>query len=233
ATGGLGRLAEQRATWLLVYDNVSSPEEIADLLPSAGARVRITSRFSDWSGWAEEVALDVLPLEEAVALLQSRTGRSDAAGAKTLAEALDRLPLALDHAAAYCKRTQMRLADYSVQVDKLIDEAPRGLAYPRSVGATFDLAIAQTLRSNRSWTRWWRPLVAAPRLRGIRGGRRMARSGAAEALMAFLALCAPERIPMILVAGAIDKEDERRKALAALADVSLLKHDPFEDALLR
>jgi hypothetical protein len=45
----LRRLNEQRATWLLIYDNVSSPEEISDLLPSAGARVLITSRFSDWS----------------------------------------------------------------------------------------------------------------------------------------------------------------------------------------
>jgi len=33
--------------------------------------------------------------------LQSRTGRSDAAGAEALAEALGRLPLALDHAAAF------------------------------------------------------------------------------------------------------------------------------------
>ncbi len=109
AKAALRRLAEQRATWLLVYDNVPAPDDIADLLPSAGARVLITSRFSDWSELADEVALDVLPLEEAVALLQSRTGRSDAAGAKTLAEALGRLPLALDHAAAYCKRTQMQL----------------------------------------------------------------------------------------------------------------------------
>ena len=33
----------------------------------AGARVLITSRFSDWSELAGEVALDVLPLEEAYA----------------------------------------------------------------------------------------------------------------------------------------------------------------------
>jgi hypothetical protein len=85
---------------LLVYDNVIAPDQIADLLPSAGARVLITSRFSDWGELAEEVPLDVLPLEEAVALLRSRTGRGYA-GAQTLAEALDRLPLALDHAAAY------------------------------------------------------------------------------------------------------------------------------------
>src|SRR6516225_7004390 len=105
AKAALRRLAEQRATWLLVYDNVPAPDHIADLLPSAGARVLITSRFSDWSELADEVSLDVLPLEEAVALLESRAGREDAVGARTLAEALGNLPLALDHAAAYCKRT--------------------------------------------------------------------------------------------------------------------------------
>src|SRR4029077_7692223 len=88
AKAALRRLAEQRATWLIFYDNVTAPENVAELLPSAGARVLITSRFSDWSELAKEVALDVLPLEEAVGLLQSRTGSRDAAGAKLLAEAL-------------------------------------------------------------------------------------------------------------------------------------------------
>ena len=201
AKAALRRLAEQRATWLLVYDNVTAPDDIADLLPSAGARVLITSRFSDWSEVADEVALDVLPLEEAVALLQSRTGRSDAAGAKTLAEALGRLPLALDHAAAYCKRTQMRFADYAEKASSLIDAAPRGAGYPRSVAATFDLAITEAV----------------------------AQCQAAEALMAYFAQCAPERIPMTLVEGAVEDEAERLQALAALAEVSLVKHDPFED----
>ena len=113
ANAALRRLAEQRATWLLVYDNVTAPDAIADFLPSAGARVLITSRFSDWSELANEVELDVLPLKEAVAFLQSRTGRSDAAGAKILTDALGRLPLALDHAAAYCKRAQMQFGDFA------------------------------------------------------------------------------------------------------------------------
>src|SRR4029434_905244 len=95
AKAALRRLSEQRATWLLVYDNVPAPDHIADLLPSAGARVLITSRFSDWGEVSDEIALDVLPLEGAVGLLESRTGRSDLAGAETLAEALGRLPLAL------------------------------------------------------------------------------------------------------------------------------------------
>src|SRR4029077_14729206 len=136
AKAALRRLAEQRATWLLLYDNVTAPDHIADLLPSAGARVLITSRFSDWGEVADEVALDVLPLEEAVALLQGRTDRSDAAGARMLAEALGCLPLALDHAAAYCRRSQMRFADYAKKASSIISTVPRGAGYPRSVAAT-------------------------------------------------------------------------------------------------
>src|SRR6266542_3016516 len=200
AKAALRRLAEQRATWLLVYDNVPAPDAIADLLPSAGARVLITSRFSDWSELADEVALDVLAIEEAVALLRSRTGRGYA-GAQTVAEVLGCLPLALDHAAAYCKRTQMRFADYARKAWSLIDAAPRGAGYPRSVGATFDLAITEAVEQCR----------------------------AAETLMAYLAQCAPERIPMTLVGGAVEDELERMEALAALAEVSLLKHDQFDD----
>jgi TIR domain len=201
AKAALRRLAEQRATWLLVYDNVPTPDAIADLLPSAGARLLITSRFSDWSELADEVPLDVLPLEEAAAFLQNRTGRSDAAGAGTLSEALGRLPLALDHAAAYCKRTQIRFADYAEKASGLISTVPRGVGYPRSVAATFDLAIAEAVALCQT----------------------------AEALMAYLAQCAPERIPMTLVEGAVDDEAERLQALAALAEVSLVKHDPFQD----
>jgi tetratricopeptide (TPR) repeat protein len=200
AKAALRRLAEQRATWLLVYDNVPAPDAIADLLPSAGARVLITSRFSDWSELAEEVALDVLPLEEAVAFLQSRTGRRYA-GAQTVAEVLGCLPLALDHAAAYCKRTQIRFADYAEKASSLIDAAPRGVGYLRSVAATFDLAITEAV----------------------------AHCPAAEPLMAYLAQCAPERIPMTLVEGAVEDEAQRMDAVIALAEVSLLKHDPFED----
>src|SRR5262249_22436136 len=202
AKAALRRLVEQRATWLLVYDNVPAPDHIADLLPSAGARLLITSRFSDWSELTVEVPLDVLPLEEAAAFLQNRTGRSDAAGANALVDALGKLPLALDHAAAYCKRTQMRFDDYTKKASSLIDIAPRGTGYPRSVGATFNLAIAEAV----------------------------AQCQAAEPLMAYLAQCAPERIPMTLIEGEVEDAVERREALAALAEVSLVKHDPFEDS---
>jgi tetratricopeptide (TPR) repeat protein len=201
AKAGLRRLAEQRSTWLLVYDNVSSPEEIADLLPSAGARLLITSRFPDWSSWAEEITLDVLPPDEAVRFLQSRTGRDDRRGAQTLADALGNLPLALEHAAAYCRRTQLSFIDYAARASSFIASVPRGSGYPRSVVATFDLAISEAVTQC-----------------GFAGG-----------LMACLAQCAPERIPMSLVRGASGDEIEHLQALTALVEVSLVKHDPFED----
>ena len=201
AKAGLRRLAEQRAIFLLVYDNVASPDDVADLLPASGARVLVTSRFGDWSDWAEEVALDVLPGTEAVAFLEGRAGRLDKEGAATLAEALGRLPLALDHAAAYCKRTQNSFLAYEAKAARLIAAAPRGVNYPRSVAATFDLAIDEATKQ----------------------------CAAAEPLMAYLAQCAPERIPMSLVEGAIADEIEREAGLLALNEVSLLKHDPFED----
>jgi tetratricopeptide (TPR) repeat protein len=201
AKAALRRLVEQQDIWLLVYDNVAAPEEIADLLPASGARVLITSRFPDFSSWAEQIALDVPPIEEAIAFLRDRAERNDEAGARSLAETLGQLPLALDHAAATCKRTQMSFATYATKASSLIGTAPRGVTYPRSVGATFDLAITEAVA------------LCSP----------------AETLMAYLGQCAPEPIPMALVDGAIDDEAERLEALTALVEVSLVKHNPFED----
>jgi tetratricopeptide (TPR) repeat protein len=201
AKAGLRRLAEHRATWLLIYDNVTSPDQIAELLPAAKTKVLLTSRFSDWAGWAEEVALDVLQPAEAVAFLERRATRRDTLGAATLGEALGRLPLALDHAAAYCRRTQMAFADYAEKAAGLITSAPRGAAYPHSVAATFDLAINAAAQ-------------ACP---------------AAETLIEYLGECGPERIPMSLVEGALDDDTERTMALLALTEVSLVKADSFDN----
>ena len=201
ARAALRGLAEQRATWLLVYDNVIAPNDIADLLPASGARVLVTSRFSDWAGWAEEVALDVLTSDEAVAFVQVRAGRQDADGAQALAAAVGCLPLALDHAGATCRRAQMSFADYATKVARLMASAPSNATYPRSVATTFDLALTQAT----------------------------AQCAAAEPLMAYLAHCAAERIPLLLLEGAIDDEVDRLEAVAALAELSLIKHEPFDD----
>src|SRR5262249_48343922 len=90
---------------------------------------------------------------------------------------------------------------YAAKASSLISAAPRGAGYPRSVAATFNLAITEAV----------------------------AQCQAAERLMVYLAQCAPERIPMALVEGAFENEAERMNALAALAEVSLVKHAPCED----
>jgi hypothetical protein len=50
ARAGLARLGRFSTPFLLVYDNVESPETLRDLMPSAGARVLVTSRWADWDG---------------------------------------------------------------------------------------------------------------------------------------------------------------------------------------
>jgi hypothetical protein len=194
----LQRLAERHTPWLLVYDNVASPSEIAGLLPSAGARVLITSRFLDWTGLADEVGLGFLPPEEAIAFLQSRAGRDDATGARTLADVLGYLPLALDHAAAYC-RAQISFGEYANKAATLMASAPRDVMYPRSVAATFDLAL----------------------------GDAEARCAAAEGVMAFLSYCAPMRVPIYFLQDLTNREE----AISVLAELSLIRHDPYEDGV--
>jgi len=201
AKTGLRRLAQQSTNYLLVYDNVLSPDEIEDLLPASGARVLIISRFSDWSNWANTLELRLFPESDSIAFLMARAGREDEKGARGLAQALGMLPLALDHAAAYCKQAQVSFDDYRQRATDLADVTPRGAAYPRSVTVTFTLAIAE---------------VAA-------------RYPPSEAMMAFLAHCAPERIPALLAEGAVDGRKVTERALLALADFSLARADPFEN----
>jgi hypothetical protein len=140
ARAALQKLSDIRGIWLLIYDNVGAPDEIADLLPTIGAKVLVTSRFSDWTGWAEEVPLDVLPLSAATSFLQKRAGRTDEVGAKGLAESLGCLPLALEFAASFCKTSGLSFDDYRVRSKELIRMKPRGAVYPNSVFATVSLS---------------------------------------------------------------------------------------------
>src|SRR4029077_15997154 len=172
-------------------------------MPHSGGKLLITSPFPFWSEWAECVAVDVLPLEKAIEFLNAKAKRSDVDGARELANVLDRLPLALDHAAALCLRTHLSFNDYAVQAAKLIAVRPPGSIYPSSVVATFDLAISEAARN------------LPP----------------AEFLMAVLAQCAPERIPMALFEGAVNDDSEHVRAVAVLSELSLIKHDSVPDGM--
>jgi tetratricopeptide (TPR) repeat protein len=200
ARATLDGLAMQPRSWLLVFDNVSDPDDVVSFLPTGGARVLITSRFSDWTDWAGEIELDVLPEDEAIAFLQLRAGFEDERGAAELAKTVGCLPLALNHAAAFCKRSGTTFGDYSDRVAALIGVQQRGLPYPRSIAATFTIAIENAV----------------------------AHCPAAETLMHYLSYCGPERIPMALVEGGSGDADAHITALHTLSELSLVKHDLFE-----
>jgi tetratricopeptide (TPR) repeat protein len=188
----------------LANDNLTSTVAIADPLPELEASASVHLRSLDWRKWAEEASLDALPPGKAIAYLQHYAGRVDEAGARTLSEALGRLPLTLDLAAAYCKRTQMSFSAYAGKMSILMSVAPRERGCPHSVEATFGLAIAEAIKQ-------------VP---------------AAETLLAFIALCAPGRIPLTFVKGVSKDESESRAALLALTELGLVKHDRFPDGAL-
>jgi tetratricopeptide (TPR) repeat protein len=201
AKAGLAKLAGSTRPWLLIYDNADNPDSIRDLIPGTGASLIITSRWADWGGWAAQLSVDELPADDAVRFLILRSGVTDLDGATALANALGRLPLALDHAGAYIRLTGNSFSRYVDRLGALISKAPRGATYPASVGATFGLAISKAGE-------------ACP---------------AANKLLAFVSILAPERIPLDLIDHSILDEIDRDEAIMALTAVSLVRHDPYPD----
>ena len=201
AKAGLAKLAASPRPWLLVYDNAENPEAIRDLIPGAGACLIVTSRWADWAGWANELNVDELPSDEAVRFLIVRSGVTDLDGASALANALGRLPLALDHAGAYVRLTGNSFGRYVDRLGALIGKAPRGATYPASVGATFGLAMSRAAEE----------------------------CPAADKLLSFVSVLGPERIPLDLIDQTILDETDRDDAVMALTAVSLIRHDPYPD----
>ena len=181
--------------WLLLYDNVEQPKALDGLLPRAGAQVLITTRFPDWKGRAAAIPLGVFASDEAVLFLLDRTDRTDKEGAARLAADLGHLPLALDHSAAYCKRTGTSFDKYRELLPELIKRAPKDADYPKSVYATFILAI----------------------------GYAAADCADAGKLMAIFAYLASDDIPLSLISAEVMSEIARGGAVAALYEVSLLE----------
>jgi tetratricopeptide (TPR) repeat protein len=170
----LHRWLADHSRWLLVFDNVTQPEDVTALLPPAGGgQVLVTSRWAAWREWATPLRLDVLSREEAVAFLRKRTGTSDEQAGAALAEALGDLPLALAEAAAYIEQTQVSLDEYLQLVQKRAQDL-FGLHQP--AGAERRVATVWSLSLERVQQE-------AP---------------AAEALLHLCAFLAPDDIPRSL-----------------------------------
>ena len=120
AQRALDWLASSDQRWLLALDNVESPEQLERLLPRGGhGRVLVTSRDRALDQYAPVLAIDVFDEDAATNYLIDRAQRpGDERAARTLAGALGCLPLALTHAAAYC-RNGTSFSDYQQRLGAL------------------------------------------------------------------------------------------------------------------
>jgi hypothetical protein len=219
-TAVMERLRDEGDGILLVYDNANNSEEIRKYLPRSGAlRIIVTSDAPNWRGVAVPVAIRVWPKEVGADYLIAQAGRSAERGAAlALSEALGGLPLAHEQAAAYCDRLGISLAEYLKRFEatpvNLLDtekDAPAEYHDRITVAKTFALAIDKAAKLHP----------------------------AAEPLIIYAALLAPEPIPLFLFSEAREKfgkpfasnlaGDGLDEAVAALRAFALLDRETIPD----
>jgi tetratricopeptide (TPR) repeat protein len=140
----LNSLAHTRSRWLLVYDNADQPEEIAQLVPSAGGHVILTSRDQSWAHVWEAIEVDVFKRHESVELVRKRGESITVDEADRLAAKLGDLPLALDQAASWQAATGMPVSEYLQLFDEHVRELlseGRPPTYHTTVAAFVSLAF--------------------------------------------------------------------------------------------
>ena len=108
---------------LLVFDDVEDPDLLRPFVPAAGeARVLITAAREPIAELGTSVPVDVFSAEEALALLDGRTGLADEDGALAVAVQLGYLPLALDQAAGMIAKQHVGYAAYLAKLRALSAE---------------------------------------------------------------------------------------------------------------
>ena len=105
---------------LLVFDDAEDLGLLQPFVPAVGAaRVLITMAREPMAELGTRVPVDVFSAEEAMALLDGRTGLADEAGASAVSAELGHLPLALDQAAAVIAKQHLGYAAYLEQLRAL------------------------------------------------------------------------------------------------------------------
>jgi tetratricopeptide (TPR) repeat protein len=108
------------SNWLLIFDNADDVDLVEDFIPTKhGGHVLLTSRARvfDKLGIITPIKLETLLPEQAERFLRERVGRDELPvgeheAVRRLSRELDHLPLALEQAAAYIKKTMCSFEDY-------------------------------------------------------------------------------------------------------------------------
>ena len=160
--------------WLLIADNADTDEAARALCerlpPSLLGQVLITSRISDWPVNIQDLALDLLSPDYATRYLLDRVATKrhnagDEAAARSVAEELGNLPLALEQAASFIVEMRWSFAKYQEQFrdarpELLSEHREGGTRYPASVAKTWRITLAQLSPPARSLLRiaaWFAP----------------------------------------------------------------------------
>ena len=137
-------LANRVGKWLLLFDNVMSPDEIRGFIPSVGdGHILVTSQHAHWPP-SQCLEVPTLVHSVAAALLESRAGETEHAVANDLAEQLGGLPLALEQAGAYMRATGLSLREYAALFAlKRRELLERGAVhdYDKRVSSTWSIAF--------------------------------------------------------------------------------------------
>jgi tetratricopeptide (TPR) repeat protein len=183
-------------SWLLIFDNADTVAGIRGWLPGgpvpAGARthVIVTTRRGGFGSLGAVLDLDVIVTGDAVALLRTRVPDLDQLTGELIAGELERLPLALEQAAAYLDQTRLPPAEYlDLLRTRAAEMHARGRAgdRPDTIVTLWDLSLEQITRQDL----------------------------AAVQLLDICACLAPRPIPLDLFTGHPDKLPEPLKVSAA------------------
>ena len=152
--------------WLLILDNADDLPLVSDFLPAGGeGHLLLTTRAQATGKLASSIAVEKMNLDEGSLLLLRRAKLlaleaplSQApvvacAEARTIVQALDGLPLALDQAGAYIEETGCSLAEYLVlyqqrRSDLLNRQSSVSSDYPYTVASTWSLSFQQVEQAN-------------------------------------------------------------------------------------
>lgn len=142
--------------WLLIFDNATRPEIVARYIPQGSGHVIVTSRITEWRRTirSEGIGVGNFALHETIDFLRRRVDvlrpssdpeeeASRLEKVTRLANALDNLPLAAEHAAAFLVETGTPIDEYLERFARNAHEllgADVDIPYPHAVATTWSVS---------------------------------------------------------------------------------------------